>query len=428
MKNYSFFEDVIIRIPLKPLKISFSEKELQQLFVQKEVQEALFLASPNLLEECNKWLNGEIKDNPEKEKLIFSLLKYAVRMHSRCTPFGLFAGCGVVQTSNQENIIIDQTNRQRNTRLDMNFSCALAQELAKKEFIQPYIKYYPNTSIYSLYDKLRYVEYFYRDKRRVHQISEVDNSVYLQKIINNAKKGAKLSELAGLLTNEEIIYEESEAFIQEVINAQILVSQLEPSVTGDELLTQILSILTNINKKHPDKELNAIIHLIQVIQKELQKIDTKIGNEIIVYKKIADELKHFNIPFELNKLFQSDFFITPAQEKQIDDKINTESRSADIHLSLKKALRALNKLTVYREPQNLKIFKENFYHRYGNKEVLLSDVLDNETGIGYGNNNNQTGDINPLIDRLLLIEKIPDKSEISYSKEQSFLFKGTSKI
>ena len=423
MKNYSFSEDIIIRTPLKPLKISFSETELQQLFVQKEVQEAMFLASPNLLDECGKWLNNEIKGKQEKEKLIFSLLKYAMRMHSRCTPFGLFAGCGIIQTSNQENIIINHTKYQRNTRLDMNFSCALAQELAKKTFIQPHLKFYPNTSIYNLYDKLRYVEYFYQNKRRVHQISAVDYSVYLQKIIKEAKKGARLTQLADLLTNEEIIYDEAEAFIQEVVNAQVLVSELEPSVTGDELLVQILSILIRINEKHPDTELNAIILLLQIIQNELQQIDAKIGNEITLYKKIADALTQFNIPFELNKLFQSDFFISPLPEKHTNDKINIENRSADILLSLKKALKVLNKLSVYHEPQNLKIFKENFYHRYENKEVLLSDVLDNESGIGYGNNNNQTGDINPLIDNLLLIEKYPDKSEIPYSKEQSFLFK-----
>lgn len=423
MKNYSFREDNIIRTPLKPLKSNFNETELRQLFIQKEIQEALFLASPNLLDECNKWLKNEIKDKQEKDKLIFSLLKYAMRMHSRCTPFGLFAGCGVIQNDNCDNIILNPLNYKRSTRLDMNFTCALAQELAKKEFIQPHLKFYPNTSIYSLYDKLRYVEYFYRDKRRIHQISAVDNSIYLQKIIKTAKTGATLSQLSGLLTNEEIIYEEAEAFIKEVINAQILVSELDPSVTGNELLEQILFILVNINQKQSNLELNATIQLLQIIQKELQKIDVKIGNEISVYKKIEDKLKQFNIPLEHNKLFQSDFFITSTHDKQIDDNVNTENRSTDIHLSLKRALKVLNKLSVYYESQNLKDFKEKFYLRYESKEVLLSDVLDNETGIGYGNNNNQTGDINPLIDNLLLIEKFPDKSEISYSKEQSFLFK-----
>ena len=124
--NYTYHNSQILRTPLKPLKTSFSKDELQQFFAQQEVQEALFLASPNLLTECKKWLNQEITDKTEEEKIIFSLLKYALRMHSRCTPYGLFAGCGVVENTS-DSITIDTKKTERSTRLDMNFTCALTQ-------------------------------------------------------------------------------------------------------------------------------------------------------------------------------------------------------------------------------------------------------------------------------------------------------------
>ena len=161
--TYTYYPKQILRTPLKPLKTSFSTEELRQLYTQPEVQEALFLASPNLLAECKKWINREITDKLKEEKLIFSLLKYALRMHGRCTPFGLFAGCGIVEDINN-NITIN-IKGSRNTRLDMNFTCALAQELAKLSFIQPYLKFYPNSSLYNLQDKIRYIEYFYKDRR-----------------------------------------------------------------------------------------------------------------------------------------------------------------------------------------------------------------------------------------------------------------------
>ena len=143
--NYTYHSKQILRTPLKPLKTSFTSKELQQLFTQKEIQEALFLSSPNLLNEFIKWKKGELIDKEDEKRLIYSLLKYTLRIHSRCTPFGLFAGCNIVENTN--NIELSTQKTERSTRLDMNFTCALAQELTKLPFIHKHLKFYPNTSI-----------------------------------------------------------------------------------------------------------------------------------------------------------------------------------------------------------------------------------------------------------------------------------------
>ncbi|MBV6485708.1 MAG: Nisin biosynthesis protein NisB [Flavobacteriales bacterium] len=415
MIDYLFNINIIFRTPLKFFKSRFNKEELQQFFTQKDVQEALFLSSPNLLSEFKKWQNGGITAKTEEEKLIFSLLKYALRMHSRCTPYGLFASCGVVENNDDNNIIISKEDYKRSTRLDMNFTCALALELAKKPFIQPFLKFYPNTSIYRLHDKIRYIEYFYRDKRRIHQISAVDNSDYLQQIIEKSKQGATLRQLAELLTNEEIGYTEAEAFVKEIIDAEILVSELEPSVTGEELLIQILNVLINIRQNHPNVELNQLISVLQFTQNNLLNVDVKIGNEINIYENIADYLKQLNIPFELNKLFQTDLFLS---NKPSISETNEKNKNA-----LTKALRVLNKLSFIRENANLKSFKESFYQRYEDQEVLLAEVLDNETGIGYSANNNQTGDYSPLVEQLILPASMDVANEFKYYKQQSFLFK-----
>lgn len=417
--NYNFYHKTILRTPLKPLKTNFNAEELCVLFTQKEVQEALFLSSPNLLNEFIKWQNGEITDKTEVEKLIYSLLKYALRMHNRCTPYGLFAGCGVIENSNHNNIIISKKSYQRSTRLDMNFTCALAQELAKKPFIQSHLKFYPNTSIYNLHDKIRYVEYFYKDKRRIHQINAVDNTIYLQKIIQKAKQGVTIRQLSELLVCEEINYEEAEYFINDVIDSQLLICELEPSVTGEELLSQILTILNKIKKENQNLELLKIINILDNVQKEIQKIDKKIGNNITEYESLSEKLKKLDIPLDVNKLFQTDLYISPNISNNQDDNINRESIYEKM---LVKALKILNKLSHFKENPNLKTFKEKIYQRYEEDEVSLSKLLDTESGIGY-NNNNQTGDVNPLIENLLLNEVDSDSVELALNKKQSFLFK-----
>ncbi len=472
--TYTYHPKQILRTPLKPLKTSFSKQELQQLFVQKEMQEALFLASPNLLAECKKWLNQEITDTIEEEKLIFSLLKYAIRMHSRCTPYGLFAGCGIINNLSDNYTIlpfgempIGRGERDRNTRLDMNFTCALAQELAKLPFIQPYLKFYPNTSLYNLQDKIRYVEYQYKENRRIHQISAVDSSVYLQTILQKAQHGATLNELSKTIVDDEITTTEAFEFLQEIVSAQLIVSELEPAVTGDELLTQILSVISPLEGRlrgvisgEDTTQLQNIINILQNTQKQLNKIDEQIGNSISIYEELAQSLKQLNIPFELSKLFQTDLYINASpttrhslrsdsvdkesiqNKEQIPDNFSATLQnfrndvadgealsdgssppSGELEGALDGALTILNQLTQKPTKTNLSEFQRKFYERYEDKEVALQEALDNETGIGYAQNTNHTGDVNPLVNDIMLPYDNNRETELKWNKKQSFLFR-----
>lgn len=234
-------------------------------------------------------------------------------MHSRCTPYGLFAGCGIVKGFNDCYEVFGRGYI--NTRLDMNFTCALAQELTKLPFLLPYLKFYPNNSIYNLQDKIRFVEYYYKEKRRIHQISEVDNSAYLQAILEKAQHGATLNELAESIIDEEITSDDAIGFLQEIIVAQLLVSELEPSVTGEELLTQILNVISSLERRlrgliaeEETTQFQHIINLLQNTQTHLNKIDEQIGNPISLYEDLTINLKQLNIPFEWSKLFQTIFF------------------------------------------------------------------------------------------------------------------------
>tara|TARA_R110001592_G_scaffold107256_2_gene300378 strand:+ start:3640 stop:6870 length:3231 start_codon:yes stop_codon:yes gene_type:complete len=427
--NYTYHSKQILRTPLKPLKTSFTSKELQQLFTQKEIQEALFLSSPNLLNEFIKWKKGELIDKEDEKRLIYSLLKYTLRIHSRCTPFGLFAGCNIVENTN--NIELSTQKTERSTRLDMNFTCALAQELTKLPFIHKHLKFYPNTSIYKLQDKTRYVEYYYKDKRRIHQISAVDSSTYLDKILQEAENGATLKQLASTIISEDITIEEALNFVAQINEAQILVSELEPSVTGNELLTQILNVLSAIKKKESNKELESIIDLLQNTQFQLTKIDKKIGNPISVYESLAEKLKQLNVPFELSKLFQTDLYIN-IQKAAKSERFSTfeegvkevpEFTTNTIQQQLTKAITVLNQLTSAPSKTNLSEFKKKFYERYEDKEVALLEVLDIETGIGYAQNSNHTGDVNPLVNDIMLPYDDNQDTELNWNKKESFLFK-----
>ena len=82
------------------------------------VMEALYLASPSLLARLEVW-----RSKPKSKsgsKVTSALLKYLIRMSSRPTPFGLFAG--IASGSFAETSQLKPGNLQsdvRKTRLDM---------------------------------------------------------------------------------------------------------------------------------------------------------------------------------------------------------------------------------------------------------------------------------------------------------------------
>lgn len=249
IEEYTAFNQFLIRTPLFPLNFidSFEENTIKSILNNPVIKEAIYLASPILYSEIEKWLDGEIRSEKEVNRILFSSLRYLIRMSTRCTPFGLFAGCSIGRWNNsdlEKSILLSkQSTYTSHTRLDMQYLCSLAQNLAKEELIKYNLLFYPNSSIYKQGNQLRYVEYKYINNRRIHQLVSVDNSEYLYKILVSCRDGLKIYNLASLLIDEEISFDEALNYILELIDSQILISELEPALTGPEFLEQILIVL-----------------------------------------------------------------------------------------------------------------------------------------------------------------------------------------
>ncbi len=420
---YRNFSKFVLRTPLFPYsflepilsKQNITEEEFKQICRNPLIQEAIFLASPDLYAELQKWLKNGMTAKPEDkkaqkeiEKLHYALLKYIIRMSSRCTPFGLFAGFSTGKYGEQTTIeFSEQSTYKRHTRLDMNYLCALAQDLAKHPDIKEQINYFTNSSIYAVGDQLRYVEYRYINTKRVHHIVAVDHSEYLQKILQVASKGASINELAQLLVDDEITVEEATEFINEIIDSQLLVNELEPAITGSEFLTQILAILNGINNT---ENIKAVLSQTESILAQIDR--SKIGTGIPKYYEIAEKLKPLETKYELKYLFQTDM-VKPVVNCTLNEQIVNDTL---------KGIEAMNKLTLVPPATNLSQFRDAFYERYEEREMPLLHVLDTEVGIGYKQNQN-TGDISPLIDDIVLPGHSGGATDIKWDPVQAFLFK-----
>ena len=415
--QYTHFPKYVLRTPLLPLTFFLeltkdailTQDALKSACEETHIKEALFLASPSLYTAFEKWLEGNTKPE-DSERMTYSILKYLSRMSSRCTPFGLFAGTAVGTFEDQTAILLKKAiENKRHTRLDMNYLVALSQDIVKDEKIREQLSFYPNTSIYKAGDQLRYVEYHYENSRRMHHIVGVQHSDYLQKVLDTATAGATLATLSACLVDDEITIDVASGFIEELVGSQLLVSELEPSVSGPEFTDQIIPVLKKL------KGTDNLVEKLEDTQAKIKKLDTKIGNPSTDYIDISTSLETLNTGFELKYLFQADMSLNP--QKNVLNK--------QLIYKVRRAMRLINKISQAPSETLLSQFKNAFQERYEDREVPLSQALDVELGVGFLQNKD-SGDVSELVDDIMLPGK-PVKiatKDIKWNSIHSILHKG----
>ena len=161
-----YFFQYVLRTPLFPITFylelveNYSREKVLEAFENPLVREAIYIASPELVSALDKWKKEAPSLSDKKENsLEIALLKYVARMAARCTPFGLFAGCTTGKVDLETNSILKSpASFSRFTQFDRQFWLGMLQEFGKRKEVINQLKYYPNTTIYTLGDFYRYVE------------------------------------------------------------------------------------------------------------------------------------------------------------------------------------------------------------------------------------------------------------------------------
>ena len=390
--SYEIFDSFCLRTPLFPFSkykkllsnSHLTSEDFKEILKDTLFREAIYLASPELFSEIEKWEKGSITDLVKIEKIHFSILKYFTRISTRCTPFGLFASCTSGEFDSETNISLQQKNNyKRFTRFDTTFLTQLFQELLKNTVIKEHVLFYPNNGLYQIGDHYRYVEYSIEKKRRNYSLEGLGHSEYIEKVLKLATVGKTMNQLGSILIDDEINQEEAQGFIAALIENQVLVSELEITVTGKDYFENL------IYKIHQIPKITEIAHQLKLLQKQLKELDTKIGNTIAIYKEIITTAKVLVPELDAKYLLQTDCFSTSTA--------NTFDKN--LKRQLKSAFVLFNKMSLPSANGNIEDFKRNFLKRFEQSEVPLNLLLDTETGIGYGS---KKEDANDLIDDLPL--------------------------
>ncbi len=384
------FSEFVLRTPAfdvgcyLDLVADFSESKLLAIFCTNNyLQQALQMASPELLVGLQKWAANPLEIAvAKKQALCITLLKYMARLCTRCTPFGLFAGCAVGSLGTKTNIeLAKKEHFSRYTQFDMHFWVALLQEFCNCKAVRESLTYTTNTSVYSLDDFYRFVTYKYVKTNREHSITALRKTALLQQLYKNAQKGMTIKQLVALIASDDSEHDEAEAYIHELIDYQFLVSNLDAVVTGNDEWQRVFDIVSEIPALANDYK------TLLNIQKQFEILDQNVLPDVQVYENIKKHIAKMGMETNEKFLFQTDLNLTT----------HSNTLNKNVAERLLQTLTFLNGMRQKVPNHNLEHFKKAFLNRYETQTMPLTTVLDTETGIGYVQNTSMN-DVHDVLD------------------------------
>lgn len=340
-------------------------RRLRAVVAEPHIRDALFVASPEVDRAVTAWLKGA----PDG-KLELALTRYLARMGARATPFGLFAGCAVGEVAAPACLELGpHGDDQIRVRLDANLLAKLVEQLEREPELRGVLTYRPNPTLYEAHGRLRYVEAGDADGRRASRLVSVAPMAELDAVLSAAVQGGTVAALAAVIAGTGASEQaQARAFVEELIEAQVLVSELEPAVVGPEpagaLARRLRALAPSLSVTSTfESVLDALSHAQSAApgtRSARMRDATAIAGELGI--ETAGRA-----PFHVELVKSAPSLRVPAL---VLDELRT-------------AIDVMHRLHPAGEQHELARFRERFEDRYGDRVVALAEALDQESGVGY---------------------------------------------
>ena len=207
---------------------------------------------------------------------------------------------------------------------------------------------------------MHYIESRTTESGRTHHVVRLEADEYLGVVLNRARSGATISELADELRqtfdDPEVSEDEINEYLTELIDNQVLVSNLIPLVSGDSALEDLIRQLELLPAGH------AASSILTRVRDKMKVIDLAgPGVPPSEYQNIAAELRRLPAEFDIGRLFQVDL-IKPMRYGVI---------SNDVVEELKNGVEVLCRVGRTLEMEELRQFRESFIARYDVRGCLF---------------------------------------------------------
>jgi len=378
-------------------------ERLRRLTARADFSEALFVASPSLAFALEAERDGS---RPHSDKVEASLVAYVSRAAARSTPFGLFAGYTIGRIGKQTCLALPGVEAyERHTALDAEYVSALAAAAARNSALRGELRFHPNSSLYEVAGRLFLAATDDTTDGRSYRLVAVDKTPYLTATLERARGGASPAQLAEALVDEEVTRTDADAYIDELIESQLLTPETSLQVTGDEPTTSLAVTL----ERHAAGA--AIARRLADVRNSLATMDSAgLGVPADRYRAICEALSELPAAPEISRLFQVDL------AKPGGDRVMLGANVVDAIVAGVDALHRLSRSAPHR---GLARFREDFVRRYETREVPLAEALDEENGIGFERSEKAGAELAELINTLE--PSTPGGSEGRWTHQDAFL-------
>ena len=347
-------------------RVMHGERELLGFIGSDAFKNDMLFSSPALLEQIERLLAGRITNKKDAEKVLVSAFKYIARMSARCTPFASLASCAVAGWGETNSLIVSDTLEQ-DFRIDMLYQCRLAQHIQGR--MMKALRYRSNETLYLAGNKYRYVSSGTRKSRRFFHIREVMDNGLLSYVLEKTSSYRPFDEITAMVMDVcDCAADDAERYVELLIHEQILMSEILPHVTGQDMLSTLLEMTS----RHEMKECNEELLTISSVLKEFD-----IGSSFSANLDARDRIKTFfmekRIPVQEKFLIQLDTY-RPMSSATVDDALKKQ---------LMQGLSLLSALTPNHRHGLLENFKKRFQERYEEREIPLLEALDPDMGVGF---------------------------------------------
>ncbi len=347
-----------------PRDLDGIEALLEEWIADPEVREALYVASPSLVSRLEQW--AKAPRSKQGRKLTSSLLKYYIRMCSRPTPFGLFAGVKIGLLADATDLIASkQSIERRHTRLDMSYLESLRSGIGTRQRRNPAVSLKRNQTLHVVNGSAHYIEPYEAKSGRQYRLSSVDIDEPLACILDLATSEQSFDALRDALSQRypELEPLEIEAYVDSLIQESILRPDISLPLTGNSPAQALITQLDAVGEQPVSTSLRAALS-------RLEEIDARFGAEPTAYREVSKELAGLPVKAAENRLFQVDF--TRGMTKATIDQAFARSVVEKIQL--------IAELGSTPGP-SFKEFISRFNARFEGQMVPLLHILNEEVGV-----------------------------------------------
>ncbi|MED0679095.1 lantibiotic dehydratase [Aneurinibacillus thermoaerophilus] len=378
-------------------------------------RESILVASKSLYNKLIDFCNG--KEIKKYDYFLKAIYKYLIRMSTRPTPFGLFAGIDFGEyTEENTSIKYGANNFKKFARPDLEWLMKIVKNLEKEQYDKLWFKI--NDSIFFKGERAFLLHSTLKDSdKKVNEISVRVTSPFeiTYKLAVNLIPYQKLKkELMKKFQNTA--EDRIDNFLKQLIENEFLISNLQPPLT---VMDQLDYLIKELKKSNIEELVNELIDIQDYIHRYTM---TPLGEGEKIYKDLHRKMA---------KLAKTEYVL------QVDTKLNLKEKKLN-----KQVIKDLNQLmrillpfsmTYQQTDSPFSRYKQEFIEKYGvDREVPLLEMLDNDFGIGapldYENPKNsklEVGVINHLTDEKLkeyffnkYVQAVKDNKSITIIDEE----------